>query len=201
MPRQARSQATYQRLLQAAEEAFAQRGYEAVSVAEICQRAGVSKGAFYHHFPSKQAVFLAVLHAWMQRLEDGLRAALAAAPDLAVARDAMADTFAQALRDTRGRVPLLLAFWHQAAHDPAIWPQVTAPFRRFEALLADYLRAAGHPAAEMTARALVAFATGVLLRAALQDPTADDPALLRLGLRRLLASPASSAAQPEVRSP
>ncbi|NPA31940.1 MAG: TetR/AcrR family transcriptional regulator [Chloroflexi bacterium] len=197
MPRQGRSQETYQRLLRAAEEAFAQRGYEAVSVTEICQRAGVSKGAFYHHFPSKQAAFLAVLQAWIQRLEEGLRAALAAAPDLAEARDAMADTFAQALRSTQGRIPLLLAFWHQAAHDPTIWPQVTEPFRRFEALLADYLRRARHPEPEAAAQALVAFATGVLLRAALQDPGADAAAVLRLGLRRLLASESPRLAQPE----
>ncbi|NPA05784.1 MAG: TetR/AcrR family transcriptional regulator [Chloroflexi bacterium] len=191
-PRQARSQATYHRLLQAAEEAFAQSSYDAVSVAEICQRAGVSKGAFYHHFPSKQAIFLAVLQAWVQRLENGLRTALAAAPDVETALDAMVTTFIQALQDTRERIPLLLAFWHQAAHDPKVWPQVAEPFRRFEALLTDYLANIGCPNPSIRARALVAFATGVLLRTVLQAPGPEDPAMIRMGLRCLLSSDTTS---------
>ncbi len=190
-------QRTRGRLLRAAEEAFAQRGYDAVSVAEICHRAGVSKGAFYHHFPSKQAIFQAVLEAWVQRLEDGLRAALAHAADWRAARAAMAQTFAQALRDTQSRIPLLLTFWHQAAHDPTIRPQVIAPFRGFEHILADYLRRAGHRSPAQTARALVAFATGVLLRATLHDPAAHDTAVLQTGLQRLLADTAPAAAAPE----
>lgn len=56
------------RILQAAEECFARYGYDATGVAEICRRAGVSKGAFYHHFPSKQALFLEMLESWLGEL-------------------------------------------------------------------------------------------------------------------------------------
>ena len=37
------------------------RGCTAVGVDEICRQAGVHKGSFYHFFPSKQALILAVL--------------------------------------------------------------------------------------------------------------------------------------------
>jgi AcrR family transcriptional regulator len=46
-------------------------------VAEICRRADVTKGGFYHHFPSKQAVFLEMLERWLEGIDDGLAAARA----------------------------------------------------------------------------------------------------------------------------
>ncbi len=46
MRAQRRSEETRNRILRAAEEGFAQNGYEATGVAAICQRAHLSKGAF-----------------------------------------------------------------------------------------------------------------------------------------------------------
>ncbi len=50
------------RILQSAITLFAQRGYSAVSISDVAQAAGVVKSAIYHHFPSKDALYLAVLH-------------------------------------------------------------------------------------------------------------------------------------------
>jgi AcrR family transcriptional regulator len=47
-------------LLDTAERLFFERGYEPTSVNDIIVAAGVSKGAFYHYFPSKEAVLEAV---------------------------------------------------------------------------------------------------------------------------------------------
>ena len=50
-----------ERLLDAAASLMHERGYEAVGVAELCCHAGVKKGSFYHFFPSKQALAIAVI--------------------------------------------------------------------------------------------------------------------------------------------
>src|SRR4030065_551836 len=71
---QKRSKATRDNILDAATQLFSRNGYDATGVAEICQAAGVSKGAFYHHFPSKQAVFLDLLESWLATLDGGLQA-------------------------------------------------------------------------------------------------------------------------------
>jgi TetR/AcrR family transcriptional repressor of nem operon len=53
--------------LDAADELMYERGYEAVGVQELCERAGVKKGSFYHWFPSKAALAVAMLDAsWMR---------------------------------------------------------------------------------------------------------------------------------------
>jgi TetR/AcrR family transcriptional regulator len=53
--------ATEKRILDTAEEMFARRGLDAVTTKELATGAGVAVGALYHHFPSKDAVYAAVV--------------------------------------------------------------------------------------------------------------------------------------------
>ena len=69
-----RSESTRQAILGAARELFADRGYEATPIDEVARRAGVSKGALYHHYRDKAEVLAAVY----EELERGLAAQLAA---------------------------------------------------------------------------------------------------------------------------
>ena len=64
------------KLLDAAISIIRKKGYAATSVDELCARAGVTKGAFFHHFPSKDSLAVAAANHWSE-----LSAALfAAAP-------------------------------------------------------------------------------------------------------------------------
>ena len=47
-------------LIDVAREYFTEHGYAATSIDDIVQRAGVARGALYHHFPGKEALFRAV---------------------------------------------------------------------------------------------------------------------------------------------
>jgi TetR/AcrR family transcriptional regulator len=51
------------RLLKAAAEEFSRHGYAGTSIAAIAARAGVSKSTIFHHFESKEALYLAVIEA------------------------------------------------------------------------------------------------------------------------------------------
>jgi AcrR family transcriptional regulator len=59
--RQEKNAVTQRRLLDAAREVFGRRGYGNASLEEIAEEAGFSRGALYHHFESKEALFLALL--------------------------------------------------------------------------------------------------------------------------------------------
>lgn len=53
-----------ERLLSAATGLVRRQGYAATSVEDICRAAGVTKGAFFHHFASKDALAIAAAEAW-----------------------------------------------------------------------------------------------------------------------------------------
>ncbi|MGY4771306.1 TetR/AcrR family transcriptional regulator [Kribbella sp. CWNU-51] len=60
-PQQDRSRATRQRLLAAAVESLAEVGYAATTVSVVATRAGVSRGAAQHHFPTRADLFAAAV--------------------------------------------------------------------------------------------------------------------------------------------
>jgi AcrR family transcriptional regulator len=73
---------TRKRLLRAAAEVFAERGYDGTRVADIATAAGVSNGALYAHFGSKAELLVAALRAHGPRL---LAEMFAADPDRSIA--------------------------------------------------------------------------------------------------------------------
>jgi AcrR family transcriptional regulator len=68
--------ATRDRLLQAAMDVFAQRGYHGATVDDIVGASETSKGAFYHYFPSKQGIFLTLLDRLVEMVEVGVESAI-----------------------------------------------------------------------------------------------------------------------------
>lgn len=58
------------KLIDAAHLLVRQQGYSATSVDQICAAAGVSKGSFFHHFASKEALAAAAAEAWTSRANE-----------------------------------------------------------------------------------------------------------------------------------
>lgn len=76
-----RSDATVEDLLTAARALFAADGYAGTSLDAVCERAGVTKGALYHHFAGKRQLFAAVYAREQLRLSDVISAAYLTAAD------------------------------------------------------------------------------------------------------------------------
>jgi AcrR family transcriptional regulator len=78
---QDRTKATTGALVSTARRLFVEQGYAATSLGAICDGAGVTRGAFYHHFTSKEQVFREVYTAEQEKLADVVRAAFRAQAD------------------------------------------------------------------------------------------------------------------------
>jgi len=95
---QVRSQQRHQRILDAAVDVFADKGYHGTLVDEIALAADTSKGGVYFHFPNKQAIFLALLDRLANMLRERIEAAVADEPDpiarADIALEVVLDTFA-----------------------------------------------------------------------------------------------------------
>ena len=76
MALQARAEATRRRILESAVDLFSELGYGETGLADVLQRAGVSKGAFYYHFDSKEAVATAIIEEYRRSVMEALAASI-----------------------------------------------------------------------------------------------------------------------------
>jgi AcrR family transcriptional regulator len=173
---QQRSEETRERLLEAARKQFSSRGYDA-SVDDICAAAGVSKGAFYHHFPSKQAAFLAIFEDWLDGVDKGLEAARKpTVPDTLTNMSRMLPViFTQA----EGQLPMFLEFWLQASRDETIWKATVAPYQRYLDYFATLVKQGITEGSfrrvdpQSAAQVIVSFAVGLLLQGLIAPSDTD----------------------------
>lgn len=179
MTQQERSQRTRTQLLESARICFSRDGYASASIARICEHAGVSKGAFYHHFPSKQALFLELLQVWLEALDASYIVGEAPFQSSSESFKTMARHAGTLFPQASGQIPLYLEFMQRAVHDPVVWERTLEPFQRYQAQFAGLVRtgiAQGDLKAtspDTAARAIVALAVGLLLQAAL-EPEGED---------------------------
>lgn len=196
MPLQDRAYATREAILHAAAEEFDRLGYERTSLTAVLARAGLTKGAFYFHFASKEAVAGALIErqselwaqvreTWHARGVDPL--------------NALYGMFAESA-DRMAADVVLRAGVRLAAEREVGYPGVPTTHIMWEKLIAGYvadarergdLRAGVDPGA--VARTLCGAALGARLISSATTACADFPARIREVLGHVLPCVASSA--------
>ena len=121
LPQQERSRATRARLLEAAITCLAELGWTASTVSVVAERAGVSRGAAQHHFPTREALFTAALDHVSQLRAADLKHELAELPgsaDTATVVELVFGLF------TGTVFRAALALWVAAAAEPQLREQI-----------------------------------------------------------------------------
>jgi AcrR family transcriptional regulator len=174
-----RSAATRAALIAAGRRLWGERGYGNVGTPEIAKTAGVTRGALYHQFEDKAALFLAVVEAVEQDVTKRLAEAVVAGG---------ATDPAAALRSASG-------FWLDASQDPEVrqivlidapvvlgWAQLRDVALEHALGLTEQLLQAAMDAGQLAhrpTRTLAHVIIGALDEAALVVATADDPDAVR----------------------
>jgi AcrR family transcriptional regulator len=120
-PKQDRSRVTRQRLLEATIDCLAELGWAAATVAVVAERAGVSRGAAQHHFPTREDLITAALeHMFDTRMLQS-RTEAAALSTVAAGADrthAVVVSLVESYTSTIFKAALQV--WTHAAADPAL---------------------------------------------------------------------------------
>jgi AcrR family transcriptional regulator len=120
-PKQARSEQTLQRILDAAEGLIEEKGLADASIPEIVRRAGSSVGGFYARFRDKDELLRALEERFFVQLSERLERLLEPARSARARLGDLVRPFVEELvRVTHRRAPLIAAFIHRAIHDPAL---------------------------------------------------------------------------------
>ena len=189
---QQRSEETRTKIMDSASKLFSTRGFNTASVDDICEEAGISKGAFYHHFESKQALFLALLDGWLQAIDNAIEAS----------KDKTApETFTQmteafpAIFETAGEgLPMFLEFWLQASRDKKIWEASIAPYRRYHKYFTSLIKKGVQEGSfvevdpELASRMIVSTAMGLFLQSMLDPKGAKWAKVARDSTNLLISS-------------
>ncbi len=175
-----------ERVMAAASDAFARLGFHGTGMRDIARAAGVSIGALYHYFPSKEQIFLAAVRAeyerYLQAAQHLLRQGL---PGVEVLRQVMTTHF-QALA---GGKEVGLLGRARRAEVPSLQEAVAQLREEYAQIVADLLRQAmdrgeirkGHPL--FLAYALLGLVEAVTDRAVGEDAVAGE--FRRLGPKEL----------------
>lgn len=170
---QQRSEETRTRIMDAAVKLFSTRGFAAASVDDICTEAGISKGAFYHHFESKQSLFHALLDSWLQAIDNAIESSKdKTAPETFMQ---LTEAFPYFFETAGDGLPMFLEFWLQASRDKKIWEASIAPYRRYHKYFTKLIKKGVDEGSfvevdpELASRMIVATAMGLLLQS-LFDP-------------------------------
>lgn len=173
-----------QRLMAAAMELVAERGWTAVSTRVLAERAGVVPGVVHYHFASVQALLreatVGAMHCLIDEFGDLL--------DQAATPEEVLDLILQGLERYTGQDPTSLLFietYLAATRDEALHQAVRGVLEEFRGRLARKLAEHGVAAPGEAAAVLAAAIDGVLLHRAL-DPGLDAQAVAPV-LRRILA--------------
>jgi AcrR family transcriptional regulator len=182
---QSEKKSSRERLLEAAVKVFADRGYQAASVDEIAAAAGLSKGAVYWNFSSKDELFHALLEERIDRQIEETAEILRSAPTDRPIDPEVANRWEDMLGRERELMLLSQEHWARAVRDPELRARYAERQARLRDVLADGLRARvrrtgaprfSTPAADV-ATAYLALANGLALQR-LVDPEGVPDGLL-----------------------
>lgn len=172
LPEESRTQ-----LLDAAAKVFAARGYGRATIDEIAATAGLSKGTFYWHFPSKAQLFQSLLEERIDRPVDAVLEITRTAPAERPTAPEVGAGVTQLLARQPEIVLLLQEYWSAAARDPEMRERYAARQQRLREGVAEALRVrqqtlGGVPFAlppEQLATAFIALAVGLGMEAQVAD--------------------------------
>jgi AcrR family transcriptional regulator len=142
-------------------------------VDDICAKAGISKGAFYHHFESKQALFLALLDGWLQTIDNAIEASkYKTVPETFMQ---LTEAFPYIFETAGEGLPMFLEFWLQASRDDKVWQASISPYRRYQKNFTSLIKKGVDEGSfvdvnpELASRMIISTAMGLLLQSLL-DP-------------------------------
>jgi AcrR family transcriptional regulator len=183
---------TRARLLQAASEVFASHGYDRASLDDVAAAAGLTKGAVYSSFASKDELFYALMR---ERIDERLAFVAAAVDRQTTLQDttrAAGAGLAELIFSQADWHLLFIEFWARAVRDPSLRKEFARHRRTARALIARFLEqqaaqlGIGLPApADQLAVAVLALSNGIAIEQ-LADPDTVDPSIFGTILGLLL---------------
>jgi AcrR family transcriptional regulator len=188
--RRPKREAVRRRLLDAALTVFASRGFDSATLDQVAEAAGLTKGAIYSNFASKDELFFAMMNEQALRRAEAVRTALAIrpqsqdgpqGPDDQQAVRGIGRLLTRAFTQEREWQLVFLDFWGRAIRDDTVHTQFLAHRRALREAIAERIQQARGPTSaigEFSVDELVtvvlALSNGLAIEEYIDPGVADD---------------------------
>jgi AcrR family transcriptional regulator len=182
---------THDRIVRAALEVFVEKGYGGTRVQDIAERAGLTAGALYVHFPNRSKLLAEAIVLEGQRILASIITQLA---EVEPGDDRVSHILANQAAASESSIidRLLLEAFALASRDPEALEQLRSILDRFDDMILDQLRIGrerGLVSADLSDEAMVTFLSswilGMVVRRGVDRPHPDGDAMNRVSLRVL----------------
>ena len=133
-----RGEETRRTILLAAQEVFAERGFAGARMDDVAERVGIRRASLVHHFPDKQALYVAALGEMFDGLLEGYRDALAGPGPLSERLLRCLDVWAARVEERPALLPISL--WEMARATPTEAVPLATLVQPIVTVLADAVR-------------------------------------------------------------
>ena len=185
------------KLLEAAEACFTKYGFHASSVDMICKAAGMSKGAFYHHFTSKQELYLEMLDQWLKIIDRYIESARSDSKNVLELFRNIGEA-KLLFQEAAGKLPIFIELWVRASRDEELKKITIGSYYKYLELFKSLIDEGINEGLikkvnpDTVSRMVIAVAVGFIMQSML-DPEGTDwdrvarecPEIILKGLARL----------------
>ena len=140
MTQEERKTTSINKILDSAEEFIQKNGINNVDINKICKSAGLTKGAFYHHFQNKQQLFLEIFNRWIKRVSSEVEITGYKTINTVDLIFHIIDRITPAFENASNQLPIFIELYTEAISDSNSRTYVLESYNNFIAFFSDLLK-------------------------------------------------------------
>jgi len=192
MDKEKRKEESKNIILSTAEKYFAEHGIKETDIIEICREAGLTRGAFYYHFSTKQQFLLELLDRWINRMAGQLELAQFKSKDPLEILMEIIEKMQPAFEQAGKQLPIFLELYIKSINDPYLKKHVAKSYNSFLTFFANVVNDGIKKGSikkvdpEEVSKILFAITIGLLIQGLINPQGAHWDELAKKSIRLLL---------------
>lgn len=165
---------TKKKIIEGAEILFTENGYDSTTVQDICNKAEISKGAFFYHFPTKEFLFLEILDKYLSELDKRMNEIEKKSKNTLRAMEEMVIILEEIFITSEGKFTIFLEFLRKASKETEIMKKISYQFQKYKKYVYEMIEKGKREGnikkeidSEFISQLIISLAIGMILKSSL----------------------------------
>jgi len=165
---------TKKKIIEGAEILFTENGYDSTTVQDICNKAEISKGAFFYHFPTKEFLFLEILDKYLSELDKRMNEIEKKSKNTLRAMEEMVIILEEIFITSEGKFTIFLEFLRKASKETEIMKKISYQFQKYKKYVYEMIEKGKREEnikkeidSEFISQLIISLAIGMILKSSL----------------------------------